>query len=151
MAFASDDFNIGSGYLVGKSPVVGGTWTDGSAAGSPSPYYDGNRIRQQDSPTSHTYVATTPSSADYIVQADITPQSGGSGGVAGVIGRKVAGTGNSNQTMYWADYYDHATAGSRTWRLYSFVANTSTSLGSYTENIGTSTKTLKLSMIFFRR
>lgn len=145
--FTSDNFNIGSAYLLGDPATVGGTWTDGSATGTPSPYYDANRIRQQDALTSLTYVDTTPPSADYVVQADVTPQSGGSGGVAGVIGRKAAGTGNANLTCYWCDYYDHATAGSRTWRLYSFVANSGTSLGSYTENIGTTTKTMKLSMI----
>lgn len=145
--FASDNFNTGSGDLVGTTPDVGGNWTDGSATGSPSPVYSSNKIRQDDAVTAIAYVATTPSSADYYVQADVMPQSGGSGGIAGVVGRKTAGTGDPNLTCYWADYYDHATAGSRTWRLYKFVAATSTSLGSYTENIGTTTKTLKLSMV----
>lgn len=146
--FASDDFNTGSGDLVGTTPDMGGNWTDGSEAGSPSPVYASNRVRQEDSPTSFTYVATTPASADYYVQADVIPQSGGSGGVAGVIGRKTAGTGSTtNYNLYWADYYDHATAGSRQWRLIKAVGGSVTVLGTYTENIGTTTKTLKLEMI----
>lgn len=149
MAWASDTFNTGSdgAYIVGNAPVVGGNWTDGSEASSPSPIYSGNRARQKDTATSFTYVATTPSSADYWVQADVTPQSGGSGGVAGVCARKVAGTGAGNLTCYWADYYDHATAGSRQWRLVKYVSGTATVLGTYTENIGTTTKTLRLSCV----
>lgn len=143
--FASDDFNTGSGDLVGTTPDVGGNWTDGSDSGSPSPVYASNRIRQEDAPTSFTYVATTPASADYTVEVDVTPQSGGSGGVAGVCGRKNAATGLI--TAYGADYYDHATAGSRQWRLYKVVAGTTTVLGTYTENIGTTTKRLKLGMV----
>lgn len=145
--FARDDFNAsGSGALVGKAPVVGGTWTDGSVSGSPiSPVVAGNAIRQEDVATQIAYVATTPPSADYYVQALVTPQSGGSGGIGGVVGRKNAATGSTD--CYGADYYDHATAGSRQWRLYKKIASVETSLGTYTENIGTTTKTLKLSMV----
>ena len=143
--FASDDFNTGTGDLVGTTPDVGGNWTDGSNSGSPSPVYASNRIRQEDAATAMTYVATTPSDPDYSVQVDVIPQSGGSGGVGGVCGRKNAGTGSV--TAYIADYYDHATAGSREWRLYKYVAGTYTSLGSYTQNIGTTSTTLELEMI----
>lgn len=151
--FASDTFDIGTHGtdIVGNNPTVGGVWTDGSDSGSPSPIYDGNRIRQADAATSFTYVATTPSANDYSVSVDVTPQLGGSGGVAGVCGRKNAATGSI--TCYWADYYDHATAGSRQWRLYKYVGGAVTAIGTgtgtgyYTENIGTATKTLKLEMI----
>lgn len=142
--FASDDFATGSGDLVGTAPDVGGTWTDGSSSGSPSPVYDSNKIRQQDAATAFTYVATDPGDPDYTVEADVIPQSAGSSGVAGVCGRKNAATGSV--TTYAADYYDHATAGSRQWRLYKVVAGVTTVLGTYTENIGTTTKRLKLSM-----
>lgn len=146
-AFASDTFDAGTHLtdIVGNNPTVGGAWTDGSDSGSPSPIYDGNRARQADAQTSFTYPATTPSSNDYTVSVDITPQFGGSGGVAGVCGRKNAATGSVS--CYWADYYDHATAGSRQWRLYKVVAGAYTSLGSYTQNIGTTTTTLTLEMI----
>lgn len=106
--FASDDFNTGSGDLVGTAPDIGGNWTDYSDSGSPSPVYASNRIRQDDAATAMTCPNTTPSSANYTVEVDVTPQSGGSGGAAGVVARKNAATGAV--TGYIADYYDHATS-----------------------------------------
>lgn len=146
--FASDNFATGSGDVVGTTPDVGGNWTDGSA-GTATPVYASNRIRQKNAgdPTNYTYVATDPGTPNYYVQADITPQSGGCDGIGGVCGRKTAGSGSgANFTCYWADYYDTVSTGTRTWRLYKVVSGSYTSLGSYTENIGTATKTLKLEM-----
>ncbi len=146
--FASDNFATGSGDLVGTTPDIGGNWTDGSA-GTATPIYVSAKIRQKAAgdPTNYTYVATDPGTPNYYVQADITPQSGGCDGIGGVCGRKTAGSGSgSNFTCYWADYYDTVATGTRTWRLYKVVSGSYTSLGSYTENIGTTTKTLKLEM-----
>lgn len=150
--FASDTFDVGGiGDLVGRSLTVGGTWTDGSPSGSPiSPTVTaGGQIRQQVSPTTHAYASSTAPSADYQVQCDVVP-SGGSGAVGGVFGRKTAGTGAGNQTLYIADYHDHATAGSRQWRLYGYNAGAligGALFGTYTENIGTTSTTLRLSMV----
>lgn len=145
--FASDGFGSGSGDLVGTAPDVGGNWTDGSNSGSPSPIYLSNNIRQEDAATSITYVDTVAPTADYSVQAVITPQAGGCAGVAGVVGRKAAGSGSGNQTCYIADYYDHLSTGSRQWRLYKYVAGAYTGLATYTQNIGTTATTVKLEMI----
>ena len=140
--FASDNFNTGTGDLVGTTPDIGADWFDTSNSGSPSPVYDANKIRQQDAATAFTSVGTTPASNNYKVEADIIPQAAGSSGVSGVHARKNAGTGPV--TAYVADYYDHPTTGTRQWRLYKVVAGTTTVLGTYTENIGTTTKRLTL-------
>lgn len=144
--FASDTFTGTPGaVLIGTTPTVGGVWTNGGGSAS-CPIFTGGgtAVKEASGLTGQCYVNTAPPSADYSVQVDVTPDVGGSDSASGVIGRKASGATN---TFYLADYYDPVTAGSRQFRLYKFVAGTPTSLGSYTTNIGTSTTTLKLTMV----
>lgn len=146
--FASDVFTGADGDPVAaQAMVAGGPWVEHGSY-TPNVLYANNMAAGPGtSQVGMVYATTGAPSANYTVQGLVTTTTAGSSGAAGVAGRVATGA----NTMYVADYYDDATAGSRAFRLYGLSAGAligGALLGSYTQNLGSSgSATIKLEMI----
>jgi lysophospholipase L1-like esterase len=144
--FVNDTFtDTAATALASHTGETGATWTKRTAYSTGAAVISSaNRLRQANSNGNVTeyYASGSPASPDYDVQIDILVQSN-KAGLAGVMCR----VDTSVDTCYIA-WYDGGVIGTNVWRLYKYVAGTSTLLGAASAvlTVG-NTYTLKLSVV----
>jgi hypothetical protein len=140
-AIAGDEFTGATGTLLSAhTGALGASWTAVSGQPRTAMISSAGRLRREaGAGPAQYYASALPSSANYLVQADVYGLSGVAGDAVGVIGRQdISGTG---QSFYLARYL----VDSGMWTLGKVINGTLTPIGTgtgagyYTQNISVGT------------
>lgn len=125
--FASDDFTDTDGTLLqNHTPSGGGSWIK---HGGQDAQISGNRVIHSSGAEGNYYHSADPTSADYIVAADVVMRSDNDSSEACVLGRQDPNAGGTTETYYMARYATNGNA----WQLFKRVSGSFTLLGSFAQ------------------
>ena len=131
-AVSGDEFEGAAGTLItARSGAVGASWTAHAGSSRTALLTDAGRVRKETGNGAAAYYASgVPSSANYLVEADVRVQSLLASDAAAVTGRiDLNATGD---TFYLARYV----VDNSRWELLKVVNGTLTSLGTYAQTLG---------------
>jgi hypothetical protein len=131
-ALSADDFTDAAGtVLTSHTGELGATWTEHPGQGTTGVVSSEGRLRRSGSQGALYYTSATPSSANYLVEADVHVKSILANDVAGIVGRFDTASAAGAGTNYLARY----DVPSGSWQLRKNTATGGTALGAYAQTL----------------
>ena len=131
-ALSADAFTDSTGtVLTSHTGELGATWTEHPGQATTGVVSSEDRLRRNASGGALYYTSVTPSSANYLVEADIHVKSILANDVAGVVGRFDTASAGGAGTNYLVRY----DVASGSWQLRKNTAAGGTALGSYAQTL----------------